>query len=151
MASAIQLASLGRRERNLNINVGSFNPNKNHSDKARWTVIYPAYLNSKKTLSEGRRIPIKNAVENPTLNEIKDVLVNAGFQIELEVNKTYPRELNKHENLSRGRIRVHLKNDDNNSVNANFPTSKLICNQEKNFYDLDLVFLKLIFLIILFL
>jgi signal recognition particle subunit SRP19 len=126
MANAIQLASLSRRERNLNINVGSFSSNKKHSDKPRWIVIYPAYLNSKKTLSEGRRIPTKTAVENPSLNEIKDVLINAGFQIEMEINKTFPRELNKYDNLSRGRIRVHLKNDDNNPVNPNFPTSKFM-------------------------
>lgn len=119
----MQLVSLSRRERNANINVGSFNPNKKHSDKSRWICIYPAYLNSKKTLSEGRKIPVKSAVENPTINEIKDVLINAGFHVELEVNKVHPRELNKYENLSRGRIRVHLKNDDGTPVLSNFKDS----------------------------
>ena len=121
MASAIHLASLGRRERNININVGSFSTLKKHSDKSRWICIYPAYINSKKTIGEGRQISLKAAVENPSLNEIKDVLTAGGFQIELEPYKTYPRELNKYENLSRGRIRVHLKNDDNTPVKPNFP------------------------------
>jgi hypothetical protein len=84
---ASMLASLGRRERNVNINVGSFSETRKHSDKSRWICIYPAYLNSKKTILEGRQIPAKIAVENPTCNEIKDVLVNAGFNVEIEINK----------------------------------------------------------------
>ena len=36
--------------------IGPFNPNKSHEDIERWVCIYPAYINSKKTLSEGRII-----------------------------------------------------------------------------------------------
>ena len=36
--------------------IGPFNPNKSHDDIERWVCIYPAYINSKKTLSEGRII-----------------------------------------------------------------------------------------------
>ena len=128
MAAAVapsQLISIGRRERNVNINIGSFSTTRKHSDRSRWICIYPAYLNAKKTLAEGRKIPMAKAVENPTLNEIRDVLVNAGFQIEIEPGKVYPRELNKYENLSRGRLRVHLKNDDGTPVKENFKDSKL--------------------------
>jgi signal recognition particle subunit SRP19 len=124
-AAHIQLVSLSRRERGANMNVGSFNPTKKHTDKARWICIYPAYLNSKKTLAEGRKIPAKLAVENPTLNEIKDVLVNAGLTIELEVAKCYPKEPNKYETTTRGRVRVQLRNEDGTPFKANFPTSKL--------------------------
>jgi signal recognition particle subunit SRP19 len=120
----MQLFSLSRRERNSNINVGSFDPNRKHTDKSRWICIYPAYLNSKKTVSEGRRIALSKAVENPTINEIKDVLVNAGFAIELEVNKVYPREMNKYENLSRGRVRVQFRNEDATLIKPNFKNSK---------------------------
>ena len=121
----VQLVSLGRRERDSNINIGSFSATKKHSDKSRWICIYPAYLNSKKTLAEGRKLPVKQSVENPTLAEIRDVLVAGGFQIELEANKVFPRELNKYEMIARGRVRVHLKNDDNTPVKANFPTREL--------------------------
>lgn len=69
------------------------------------------------------QVPMAKAVENPTINEIKDVLVNAGLPIELEPNKVYPREMNKYENLSRGRIRVQLKNDDLTLVKPNFKNS----------------------------
>lgn len=125
MAAAMHLVSLGRRERNANINVGSFGTTRKHSEKSRWICIYPAYLNSKKTVAEGRKVPVKIAVENPTISEIKDVLVNAGFPVELEANKVFPREPNKYENLSRGRLRVQLKNDDETPLKENFPNSLL--------------------------
>ena len=122
-APPMQLISLGRRERNVNINIGSFAETRKHSERSRWICIYPAYLNSKKSVAEGRKIPKVKAVENPTLNEIKDVLNSAGFQIELEPGKVYPRELNKYDNFSRGRLRVQLKNDDGTPVKPNFKDS----------------------------
>ncbi len=41
-------------------------------DMSRWVVIYPVYINSKKTLAEGRRISTSKACENPTVVEIGD-------------------------------------------------------------------------------
>jgi signal recognition particle subunit SRP19 len=123
---AQMLVSVGRREANFNINIGSFNENKKHSDKARWICIYPAYLNSKKTVSEGRQLPSAKCVENPTCNEIRDVLVSAGFRVELEPNKVYPKEPNKYDMLTRGRIRVQLKNEDETLVNPQYKDSKII-------------------------
>jgi len=124
MASVVPIqVSLSRRERNANINVGTFSEYRKHSERSRWICIYPAYINSLKKVSQGRRIPANIAVENPTLAEIRDVLINAGFEVEAEINKVYPRELDKYELLSRGRIRVHLKNDDGTPVKQDFPTS----------------------------
>lgn len=59
-------------------------------------------------------------MENPTHQEIRDVLVAAGFNIGVE-NKLHPRERSK-ELLYRGRIRVQLKNDDDTPVKPEFPT-----------------------------
>ncbi|MGH0182877.1 UNVERIFIED_CONTAM: hypothetical protein FKN15_010713, partial [Acipenser sinensis] len=39
----------------------------------RFICIYPAFINSKKTIAEGRRIPIDKAVENPTYG--KDIML----------------------------------------------------------------------------
>ena len=122
-AMAGNLVSIGRRERGYNMNVGSFNENKKHSDKTRWICLYPAYLNSKKTISDGRKVPIKQAVENPTCNEIRDVLVAAGFKVEYEVGKVFPREMMKYETMNRGRIRVQLKNDDGTLVKPEYKDS----------------------------
>jgi signal recognition particle subunit SRP19 len=130
MASVLPIqVSLSRRERNANINVGTFSETRKHSEKSRWICIYPAYINSRKKVSDGRRIPVNIAVENPTLAEMRDVLINAGLEVETEINKVYPRELDKYELLSRGRIRVHLKNDDGTPVNESFPTSKNHINE----------------------
>lgn len=60
----------------------------------RWVCIYPAYINSKKTRAEGRRITKQKCVENPTHQEIRDVLQAAGFRLGVE-NKLYPRERSK--------------------------------------------------------
>ena len=41
------------------------------ADQDRFICIYPAYLNNKKTIAEGQRIPISKAVENPTATKQK--------------------------------------------------------------------------------
>ncbi|KAM6391624.1 signal recognition particle 19 kDa protein isoform 2-T2 [Rhynochetos jubatus] len=55
------------------------------TEKERFICIYPAYLNNKKTIAEGRRIPIDKAVENPTSTEIQDVCAAVGFNVLLEL------------------------------------------------------------------
>ncbi|KAJ0178730.1 hypothetical protein K1T71_005505 [Dendrolimus kikuchii] len=102
----------------------SWTPEKKHSDVERWICIYPAYLNSKKTLAQGRRLPKTSCVENPTHQEIRDVLLASGLQVGVE-NKLYPREQSK-EILYRGRIRVQLRNDDGTPVKQEFPTRESI-------------------------
>lgn len=97
-----------------------FSPDKKFSDRERWVCIYPAYINSKKSLAEGRRIPKEKCVENPTAQEIRDVLVAAGLKVGVE-NKLYSRERSK-ELTYRGRIRVQLKNDDGSLFNPDFPS-----------------------------
>nr|XP_021187545.2 signal recognition particle 19 kDa protein [Helicoverpa armigera] len=104
--------------------ISSWNPEKKHSDVERWVCIYPAYLNSKKTLAQGRKLSKSYCVENPTHQEIRDVLVAAGLRVGVE-NKLYPREPSK-EILYRGRIRVQLKNDDGTSVKPDLPTREAV-------------------------
>ncbi|RZC33894.1 SRP19 domain containing protein [Asbolus verrucosus] len=101
-----------------------WSPDKKYSDPERWVCIYPAYINSKKTLAQGRRVPKEKCVENPTHQEMRDVLVAAGFKVGVE-NKLYSRERSK-ELLYRGRIRVQLRNNDGNPVNKDFPTRESI-------------------------
>lgn len=61
---------------------------------SRWICIYPAYINSKKTLAQGRKLPKESCVENPTHQEIRDVLITTGLKVGVE-NKLYPREQSK--------------------------------------------------------
>uniref|UniRef100_A0A1B6M517 Signal recognition particle 19 kDa protein n=1 Tax=Graphocephala atropunctata TaxID=36148 RepID=A0A1B6M517_9HEMI len=102
------------------VTLSMWTPDKKHSDRERWICIYPAYINSRKTMAEGRRIPKEKAVDNPTHQEIRDVLVDAGLKIGVE-NKVYSRERSR-EILFRGRIRVQLKNDDGSLTHKDFPT-----------------------------
>jgi signal recognition particle subunit SRP19 len=124
MATAVQLASISRRERNINTQIGAFNQLREHSEPSRWICIYPTYINNKKTVANGRRIPLEKACENPTCVEIKDVLQNAGFKVEIEAHKVHPKELNKYEQLYRGRVRVQLKSDDGKPIKTDLSNSK---------------------------
>eukprot|EP00092_Neocalanus_flemingeri_P013089 GFUD01014104.1.p2 GENE.GFUD01014104.1~~GFUD01014104.1.p2 ORF type:complete len:175 (+),score=60.66 GFUD01014104.1:59-583(+) len=104
--------------------LGPFGPNKLHSDPERFICIYPAYLNSKKSISEGRRLPMTKAVENPTYQEIKMVLDDAGYvlgQTYVLEGKFYPRERSK-EPMFRGRFKVQLKQSDGELLKEEFPT-----------------------------
>lgn len=59
-------------------------------------------------------------VENPTFQEIKDVLSVSKLNIGVE-NKMYPREKSK-ELLYRGRIRVQMRHDNGSPLNPDLPT-----------------------------
>lgn len=82
--------------------------------------IYPAYINKKKSIQQGRRIAKEKCIDNPTHQEIRDVLVAANLKVGVD-NKLYSRERSK-ELLHRGRIRVQLKNDDGELYNDQFPS-----------------------------
>ncbi|VDO67903.1 unnamed protein product [Haemonchus placei] len=101
---------------------------KPFSDEKRWVVIYPTYLDSKKSLQQGRKIPKGMAVENPTSVEIFDVLTASGLNPVLERGKLHPREQDR-EPEKLGRVRVMLKNDDGTVKNKDYPTSEphLLC------------------------
>ncbi|MCO5610650.1 hypothetical protein L7F22_064889 [Adiantum nelumboides] len=57
-------------------------------DRSRWVVIYPVYLNSKKTLAEGRRIGLSQSCENPTASEIAEICGLLNFAVALEDAKS---------------------------------------------------------------
>ena len=62
------------------------------------------YLDKKKTVAEGRKIPLESCVEYPQMAELRDVLDHLGFEHAYEENKAYPRDLTQY-----GRFRVLLK------------------------------------------
>ncbi|XP_054630015.1 signal recognition particle 19 kDa protein [Dunckerocampus dactyliophorus] len=94
----------------------------NPADKERFICVYPVYINSKKTLAEGRRIPAEKAVENPSCGEIRDVLTAAGMNVYVE-NKMHPREWNRDVQF-RGRVRVQLKQEDGSLCVNKFTSRK---------------------------
>ena len=70
----------------------------------KWQTIYPIYLNSKVTIEGGRRVPKEKGIENPTCEEIAEVLSYLKLAHAVEVDKAYPRDW-----MQKGRIKVLLK------------------------------------------
>ncbi|KAI7740240.1 hypothetical protein M8C21_031171 [Ambrosia artemisiifolia] len=72
-----------------------------------WNILYPAYINSKKTIAEGRRISASKACENPTALEIGDCCGHLKIPFAIEIDKAYSRDF-----MQVGRVRVMLKRPD---------------------------------------
>ncbi|BDA43647.1 probable signal recognition particle 19 kDa protein [Coccomyxa sp. Obi] len=85
-------------------------------------IIYPAYIDAKKTIAGGRKITKQKACENPTAVEIVDCCNMAlKLQAELEDSKAYSRDF-----LMRGRARVKLFNDAGTPINPAIPNRKIL-------------------------
>ncbi|XP_044131870.1 signal recognition particle 19 kDa protein [Bufo gargarizans] len=95
------------------------------TDPERFMCIYPAYINSKKTIAEGRRIPVEKAVQNPTCVEIADVCRANKLNVIIEGDKMYTRELNRDVQY-KGRVRVQMKNEDGSPCVDNILSRKLL-------------------------
>ncbi|XP_036030564.1 signal recognition particle 19 kDa protein-like isoform X1 [Onychomys torridus] len=98
---------------------------KSLADQDRFICIYPAYLNNKKTIAEGRRIHISKAVENPTAM-IQDVCSAVGLNAFLEKNQIYSREWMNHDVQYRDRVQVQLKQEDGSLCLVQFPSWKSV-------------------------
>ncbi|XP_072965175.1 signal recognition particle 19 kDa protein-like [Typha angustifolia] len=85
----------------------------------KWIVLYPVYINSKKTIAEGRRISAEKACENPNCIEIDDCCRYLKLPSAIELDKAYPRDF-----MQRGRVRVQLKREDGSLVNPAIATRK---------------------------
>ena len=85
-----------------------------------WVCIYPAYLNSKRTLAEGRKLSKEKGVENPTTQEVLDVIKSAGLPARAE-RKMYSRD-GARDWTYNGRVRVELKDADGQLRNPDFPS-----------------------------
>jgi len=53
----------------------------------KWIVMYPVYINAKKTMAEGRRIAVAKACENPTCVEIGDCCSYLKLPFAIEVRQ----------------------------------------------------------------
>ncbi|KAL2547605.1 Signal recognition particle 19 kDa protein [Forsythia ovata] len=85
----------------------------------KWIVFYPIYINSKKTIAEGRRINVSKACENPTYAEIYDCCSHLKLPCAIESEKSYPRDF-----MQRGRVRVQLKREDGSLYNPAISSRK---------------------------
>ncbi|CAJ1953335.1 unnamed protein product [Sphenostylis stenocarpa] len=85
----------------------------------KWIVLYPVYINSKKTMAEGRRIAVAKACENPMCAEIGDCCSYLKLPYAIEIDKAYPRDF-----MQRGRVRVLLKKEDGTFYNPSISSRK---------------------------
>lgn len=69
-------------------------------------VIWPVYFDADRSRTEGRRVPLELAIEDPTADEIARAVQQVGYDAVIEWDKTYPRE---HE--ARGRVLVENADD----------------------------------------
>lgn len=63
-----------------------------HTDKARWKVIYPIYINSAKKTSEGRKLPKALCIEKPSVYDIADMCTFLKLNYVIEVGLTNTRK-----------------------------------------------------------
>jgi len=74
-------------------------------------VLWPAYFDAGLTRSEGRRVPIDLAVDEPTVDEIADAVQQVGYDAVIEREKSYSREFD-----IRGRVLVKGADDTKNDL-----------------------------------
>jgi signal recognition particle subunit SRP19 len=83
---------------------GSSSSSSKYNSYDRRVVVWPVYIDSKKSIAEGRKLPRTYCVEYPQMQELKEVLEHLGFDHVYEDSKAYPRDLTQY-----GRFRVLLK------------------------------------------
>lgn len=122
------------------------------SNIKKWIVMYPVYINSKKTMAEGRRIGLAKACENPTCAEIGDCCSYLKLPFAIEVRCFVAAvlildlfsfslgnlifyfyfygtlQIDKaypRDFMQRGRVRVLLKKEDGTLFNSAISSSKI--------------------------
>jgi signal recognition particle subunit SRP19 len=56
----------------------------------KWSVVYPVYINSRKTVAEGRRVAAGKACPDPTCAEIADCCSHLKIPCRIEVTHQAP-------------------------------------------------------------
>ncbi|KAI0987606.1 hypothetical protein GJ496_008065 [Pomphorhynchus laevis] len=98
---------------------GAFSEDATKDERCRWIRIYAAYLNKNRTRFQGRRVSRKEALDNPTCADIKDVLQHASFEVLVQQRVRLPRHLSGTRPIltdDSGRVLVRLFNADGTPV-----------------------------------
>lgn len=80
-------------------------------DPTKFIVIYPSYLDSMKTIKQGRRIGKDEAVDTPTVSDISSALQMMGMRHVLQPYKGYSRDITALWD-NPGRVKVDYSSDD---------------------------------------
>lgn len=85
-------------------------------------VVYPCYFDRNRSHSQGRRVSLELAVENPLAKTVSDACEALGLSFVLELDKTHPQDYG-----NPGRIRIMLKTD-GVPVQQRFATKRSLFN-----------------------
>ncbi|GJQ15814.1 hypothetical protein GpartN1_g7605.t1 [Galdieria partita] len=85
----------------------------------RWICIYPVYIDACCSWFQGRKISKHLCSENPSAEEVAHCCEQLGFEILFEADKKHPRD-----SFRKGRIRVHLFDEQHKSLISNIETRK---------------------------
>ncbi|MDK2789627.1 MAG: signal recognition particle subunit [Methanothermococcus sp.] len=66
--------------------------NDNNNSGTKEIIIWPTYIDAKKSRKEGRKVPKELGVNNPRLKDIESKLRKMGYEFKTEKDKSYPRE-----------------------------------------------------------
>jgi signal recognition particle subunit SRP19 len=53
-------------------------------------IIWPEYFDARRSRSQGRRVPKRLAITNPSTETISRVLMRLGYEFRIEEDKSYP-------------------------------------------------------------
>ncbi|SCW03310.1 LAFE_0G07602g1_1 [Lachancea fermentati] len=84
-------------------------------------VLYPCYFDKNRSHSQGRRVPIEDAVENPLAKTIADAVHGLGVLCVFEGEKCHPQDFG-----NPGRVRVLLKDEGKPTKPSTFPTKRAL-------------------------
>eukprot|EP00429_Kryptoperidinium_foliaceum_P106153 CAMPEP_0176236682 /NCGR_PEP_ID=MMETSP0121_2-20121125/27465_1 /TAXON_ID=160619 /ORGANISM="Kryptoperidinium foliaceum, Strain CCMP 1326" /LENGTH=218 /DNA_ID=CAMNT_0017576113 /DNA_START=48 /DNA_END=701 /DNA_ORIENTATION=+ len=91
-------------------------------DCGKWNILYPNYINSKKTIPMGRRIGVGKAVPDPHPAEMAEICEFLKIPHHLEMDKAYPRDWF----MNKGRIRVMLKTPEGNFTHPEIQSKRAL-------------------------
>eukprot|EP01068_Selenidium_serpulae_P008278 Selendium_serpulae@DN4944_c0_g1_i1.p1 len=99
------------------------------TDFSKWICLYPAYIDSKKSIAEGRKIGKNHCIEDPHVMEMAEATNKIGLLFVVE-DKAYSRDC-----FIRGRLRVNLFEKSEattklkSPLDGRFPTKKALMRQ----------------------
>lgn len=67
-----------------------------------WKVLYPCYFDKRRSLAEGRRVPMDLAVNDPLAITLAEACESLGYQVSVELVKSHPQDW-----ANLGRVRVN--------------------------------------------
>jgi signal recognition particle subunit SRP19 len=94
-------------------------PGMSNPRAKKWKCVYPAYIDSSKTLDQGRLIAKEKAITNPSIQEIAEICQYFKLNYALEPHKAYPKDW-----MNPGRVKIEILTEDKKPANPNIKSKK---------------------------